>query len=324
MITILNGNEKFLIESEIKKIIKDTKVDEMNISNYDGGDKTFDIDELVNDCLTLPFFSERKVVVLKNPSFFKNKKKDDGDEDDINLDSLLKYVKNPVYETELIIYSYDFNFNKSLKIYKEVAKNANVKNINSLNPDDFRKEAYALAKREGLQIDRDALEKLIVNSNNQLWLLLQNIDKLKLYNDKINLKVVEHLTDAYIEDKTYEMTTAIFNRDIDKAIKLYRDFIANDISVFVINATLATNFRMMNELNYYLKNHYSDADIARIMSLQPRRLYYLKKELNNYRNVNFLKMLSWLSLVDQQLKSSSSMDQNERFEILLINLMGEK
>lgn len=326
MITIINGSEKFLIESEIKKIIKENGVDTMNIIEYDGDDKSFVINDLVNDCLTLPFFSDKKVVILKNPKFFKaNKKSDDTQtiKEEINYDSFLRYCANPVYETELIIYSYDFNFNKALKLYKQVSKNANVKNFNSLSPDEFRAKAYNLVKREEIVIDEDAMRQLILNSNGQLWLLIENIKKLKLYGERVDLKAVNKLTDAYLEDKSYELSSAIFNRQVDQAIKIYRDLIASDVNVFMLNAVLANTIRLMHEVNYYMNEHYADKDILKLTALQPGRLYFLKKELTKYRNANFLKMLSLLSEIDEQLKSNSSLEKEERFEILLINLMRE-
>ena len=324
MITILNGNEKFLIESEIKKIIKDAKVDTMNIVEYDGNDKAFNIDDLINDCLTLPFFSDKKVVLLKDPQFLKiKKKKADDEEEDVatNLDGLMKYIERPSYETELVIYSYDFNFAKTLKIYKALTKNANIKNFNALSEAEFRTRALSIARQNELQISDEAMDKLIVNSSGQLSILLSNIEKLKLYGAKIDLSVIEKLTDPYIEDKSYELTSAIFHRDTKLAIKIYRDLIALDTSNFMINATLATTMRTYHELNYYVNEHYCDDDIAKKMDINPRRLYFMKKDLTSFRNVNFLKMLSALSKIDQQLKSTSSFDENERFEILLINLM---
>lgn len=324
MITILNGNEKFLIESEIKKIIKDAKVDTMNIVEYDGNDKAFNIDDLINDCLTLPFFSDKKVVLLKDPQFLKiKKKKADDEEEDVatNLVGLMKYIERPSYETELVIYSYDFNFAKTLKIYKALTKNANIKNFNALSEAEFRTRALSIARQNELQISNEAMDKLIVNSSGQLSILLSNIEKLKLYGAKIDLSVIEKLTDPYIEDKSYELTSAIFHRDTKLAIKIYRDLIALDTSNFMINATLATTMRTYHELNYYVNEHYRDDDIAKKMDINPRRLYFMKKDLTSFRNVNFLKMLSALSKIDQQLKSTSSFDENERFEILLINLM---
>ncbi|MFA6722689.1 MAG: DNA polymerase III subunit delta, partial [Bacilli bacterium] len=61
------GNEQFLIENKIKRLINESGADEYNITYYDLDTST--LTEALNDALTPPFMSAAKVIVIKNPLF---------------------------------------------------------------------------------------------------------------------------------------------------------------------------------------------------------------------------------------------------------------
>ena len=46
--------------------------------------------------------------------------------DDKGVDELLSYCKKPIYENTLIFYTYDNDFKKVLKAFKDISTNADV------------------------------------------------------------------------------------------------------------------------------------------------------------------------------------------------------
>ena len=92
MIYLLYGTEKYLIDLEINKIIKQHKIDEINIIKYD-----LDIDffkEVIDDCQTISLFSNKKLIIVDNP-FTELSKEDE------NL--LENYINSPNLDTILIL-----------------------------------------------------------------------------------------------------------------------------------------------------------------------------------------------------------------------------
>ena len=66
------GEEKYIINSKINRIIKETKADEFNITSYDCEETN--VSNAIQDALTPPFMSDTKVVLIKRPLFLTNEK----------------------------------------------------------------------------------------------------------------------------------------------------------------------------------------------------------------------------------------------------------
>ena len=95
------------------------------------------VSKIIDNCDTLPVFSERKLVIVKNSEFFKgskdskrdNKNKEEKDEVKMenktkksksNVDTILEYIKNfPSYTCLLF---YEDEIDKRLKLTKEIGK----------------------------------------------------------------------------------------------------------------------------------------------------------------------------------------------------------
>ena len=72
---LLYGTEPFLIEQELKKIIKKHKIEDISITKYD-----LSIDSLkaiLDDSMTVSLFEENKMIVVNNSNIFNRGKNDD-------------------------------------------------------------------------------------------------------------------------------------------------------------------------------------------------------------------------------------------------------
>ena len=99
VIYFYKGDEKYLTNSKIARVIKDSKADELNITSYDCSE--VNVEKAVFDALTPPFLSEKKVVIIRNPLFVESEKAGSGH----NLKILKQYLANPMEDTILIMSS---------------------------------------------------------------------------------------------------------------------------------------------------------------------------------------------------------------------------
>ncbi|MGN1054435.1 MAG: DNA polymerase III subunit delta, partial [Erysipelotrichaceae bacterium] len=322
----------FHIDKKINEIITKFKTNDFDIHRYDGKSRGFSLQELVDDLMTIPFFSGTKIVLYKNPTFILNdKNSNEAVEDNSNnmqeddYAPLLNYIKNPVFETDLVLYSYDYSFKTNTKVYKEIIKNANVFDYQLPKPNDFRSEAINIINKSKLVIENDAREQLIINSNNDYKILFDNIEKLLLYGDKIDKDVVSNLTDPYIEEQIFSFTNAIFDKDYTKTFRILNDFYTLNYSIFYLMAMLASQLRYLIQIAYYSSAHYSLDDIKRLTKTDKE--YRIKKTLEivrRFNGVDFLKYLDELSKLDISLKSNTELDEKIRFELFLVYMMEGK
>ena len=71
-IYFFKGDEKFLTNAKIDRLIKESKADELNISSYDCSE--VGIEKAIIDASTPPFLGDKKVVIVRNPLFLESEK----------------------------------------------------------------------------------------------------------------------------------------------------------------------------------------------------------------------------------------------------------
>ena len=70
---LLYGEEAYLKQQYKQNLVKalNPDGDTMNFNHYEG--KGIDVKQLIDLCETMPFFAERRVILLEDTGFFKNK-----------------------------------------------------------------------------------------------------------------------------------------------------------------------------------------------------------------------------------------------------------
>src|SRR5690554_6882844 len=91
------GEESLIIKNKIERLIKETRADEYNITTYDFDEVS--ILSILQDAMTMPFMSDKKVIVIKNPRFLSSEISLSEKE----MEALNSYLASPLESTYLII-----------------------------------------------------------------------------------------------------------------------------------------------------------------------------------------------------------------------------
>ena len=94
-IVLFLGEDQLSINKRIKRIVNDAKIDEFNITTYDL--EVDSLDQVISDCLTIPFIKDQKAVIVKNPVYLTK----NGSKQDYSM--YLNYLKKPMDSTMLLI-----------------------------------------------------------------------------------------------------------------------------------------------------------------------------------------------------------------------------
>lgn len=310
MIYLIDGNEPALIENKIKDLTKNCE----SIYRFNGQDSSFDILDVLNACDSSSLFNDKNIILLSNPSFLL--KKESKNEELIN--KFLNYINNPRYETDLIIYTLDDVFNKTLKTYKTIRKNAEVISYTQIDQYNFKSTARLIINNYNLNITNEAIDRLITISNNSQTALLNNIEILKIYPDRIDINVIQKLCITEINEDIFALINAISKNDITSTKRVLNSLYEHNNSVFMIVSVLASQLRFMYQVSYYSSNGYSSNDIASITNSKPYRIQKTLEKLGSLDCNRILMLLSELSNIDILNKSDSSLSQEDRFELYLI------
>lgn len=303
MIYLLYGTEKYLIDLEINKIIKQHKIDEINIIKYD-----LDIDffkEVIDDCQTISLFSNKKLIIVDNP-FTELSKEDE------NL--LENYINSPNLDTILILRCSKLDERK--KIIKLLMKKVTVKEFNNTNLIEKVKNMF-----DDFDIKNDTINLLIERVGSDLNLLHNEIEKIKIYkdNDKnITKEDIISLTHKNIDLDVFKLIDNIVNHDKEKSLELYNELLKNGSEPIAIIVMLANQFRIMYQAKELIKKGYTEKDIASTINIHPYRVKLALQNSRSYDSKVLLKYLSDLAQLDIDIKSGN-IDKNLGLELFILN-----
>lgn len=298
MIYAFYGNETFLINKEINKIIKDNNISDFNISNYDLSE--FSLQDIIDDALTVSLFDEKKAIVVNNAYIFTGTavKKDKED----NLDTLLEYFEHINPDTVIIFISNSEKLDERKKIVKALHKFANIKEFSkSANPNNIVKEWL-----KDYQIDYKDINLLIDRVGTNLGILEQEVEKIKIYKDqdkKITKEDILNTTTKNIDVDIFELINKIVEHDTEHAIEIYYEMLKRNEEPIKILIILANQFRIMYQAKELYSKGYSGNDIAKILDIHPYRIKLALEKNYNYSSKKLLSYLEVLANLDYSIKT---------------------
>jgi len=213
---IFAGEETFLIEEEIahlKNALGENTT--MNLASFNA-EEVYNMGDIIELCNTLPFLSERRLVIVRNLHKLPLK----------HQDQILAYVKNPAKTTTLLMTIVQQRSDKkSMKgPLQQIVKKACLKQFDPLKGKSVITWIQNRVKSNSKEIDRDAAFLLADITGSNAWFLSTEIEKLCLYIGKrssISLKDVEYLVMRSYEPSIFSFLDALFDRKKDALIRLH-------------------------------------------------------------------------------------------------------
>lgn len=312
MIRIICGNELYLIQTKLSEILKEYS--EEDIITYDGSLKEFNILNVIDECNFPNLFSDKKIVLVKNPLFLSSKQT----LDDSQSKQLINYAKNPS-DNELIFYG-DIEIDKRKKINKELQNLAQYIICNKLNYQEFANHIKSSIKTNKINISSAAINYLIDNLPNDLANFHHELTKLILYGDYIDIEDVKKLIDIPLDNDVFNLTNAIIEKNINKAFKKWEDLKKLKQEPIGIALIIANQFRFMYQVRYLMDLGYNEDEIARHLKAHPYRVSLTCKNVWSIKRHQLLKILAKLAKLDQGFKNGT-IDRNIGLDKFMIEIM---
>jgi len=312
VIYIIQGQEQCFIKDKLKEI---TSSSDSEVVYFDGSDKNFSIGALLEACEGNSLFSQGSIVLVDQPFFLIRKS------DEKQLQPLLDYISKPLYDTQLVFYTYLDNFSAKLKVYKTIAKNAQVITLNSLDYKNFNNYVRSRLNEEKVDISSDAAYQLNSICKRNATLLNQNIEILKLYPGKIDLKAVNKLCTVSDENDSFELINALTAKDVSKAIYLERKMMTANDSILSVIGLLANQLRFLYQIAYLSSKGKNRKQILDETGVNEYRLNKAFESLRNLRKEQIISLLAKLSDLDISCKSDSSLPDASRFELFILEFL---
>lgn len=214
-IYLLYGEEAYLKRQYKEKLLKAmvTEGDTMNFSAYEGKDIVQG--ELIDLAETLPFFAERRVLLVEDSGFFKN-----------SSEELAAYIPEVAESTCFIFVESEVD--KRNKLYKQVKKSGRIVCFERQNDEILMRWVGGRLKKEGKAMTRAAYQRFITKTGNDMENIDRELEKLICYcmdRETIEEEQVEAICVEQTENKIFEMINAISEKRQKQALNLYYDLL---------------------------------------------------------------------------------------------------
>ena len=252
---LLYGDEAYLKKQYKDKLIKAlvAEGDTMNFSAYEG--KGINPKELIDLAETLPFFAERRVILVENSGFFKN-----------SCDDLAEYLLEPAASTCFLFVEEEVD--KRSKMYKAVAKAGKAVEFGTQNEELLTRWILSRLKKENKNITGNVMQLFISKTGTDMGNIDRELEKLLCYTMG-RAEDVEAITTEQVTNKIIDMVNAIAEHEQKKALDFYYDLLTLKEPPMRILFLITRQFQILMNLKDMGSKGFDQSTIASKVGIPP-------------------------------------------------------
>ena len=256
---LLYGEEAYLKKQYRDRITKAIfpDGDTVNYAYYEG--KGINPGELIDLAETMPFFADRRLIVIENSGFFKNASPE-----------LADYIKT-MPDTACFLFV-ENEADKRGKMYKAVKSKGRVVEMARQDEKTLLYWVAGNVKKEGYKIKEQTARYLLSTTGTDMENLEKELEKLFCYcmgKEEIEVRDIEAICTTQITNKIFEMVEAVAVRNQKKALDYYYDLLALKEPPMRILYLLTRQFKLLLEVKDLAGKRYDKAAIAKTVGLHP-------------------------------------------------------
>ena len=213
-IYLLYGDEPFLVGSYKKKLREAiTGGDTMNFNYFEG--KNPDVKEIISLADTMPFFADRRLILVDGSGFFKSAQEE-----------LAAYLPQ-MPDTTCLVFA-ESEVDKRNRLYKRVKELGYAAELNKQDTAQLMQWAAGILGRDGRKISRPVMEYFLERTGDDMENIRMELEKLVCYTmgrDVITKEDVDAVGTVHVTSRVFDMVAAIVAGNTKKAMDLYEDLL---------------------------------------------------------------------------------------------------
>lgn len=320
---IFCGLDEELIKDSINNVIKPfTSSDSLDLNYIKIDAVKADMDIIRNACETMPFFSDKKIVLISRANFLKEKCDSSGKE---LYEEMKEYIKDiPDFTILLLYYVFDDKRDNPKKNKKVMAldNDATIVYVEKLKRDGFIKKVSDIFKRQNANINNVSIRYFCDKVPTNFEIINSEIEKLICYTNgrEITRKDIDLLLPRKSEDDIFDLVDLISQRKIEKAMDILDEILFKEDKHILIVVSIENQFKTLYNVKGYLNQGKGLEDIIRILH-RPKfvveKLIALSKKFTRKQLVGLLDVC----LETEKSLKSTTTDKKTSLELLLIKTL---
>lgn len=290
---LLYGEEDYL-RKQYRDKLKDALVspdDTMNYHYYEG--KDINVGEIIDLAETLPFFADRRVIVLENSGLCKS-----------GGDALAEYLKQPAESVTIILV--ETQTDKRSRLFKVIKEQGRASEFVAQNEQTLKRWIASLAKQDNKKISESTAEFFLEKTGTDMANIRTEWEKLVCYT--MNKEIIEPADiDAVctqrVSNRIFDMVAAIAEKRQKEALDMYHDLLTLKEPPMGILALIARQFNLMLQVKELQIKGMGSRQIADKVGLAPFIVQKYERQASRFKMRELREALSACVEADEAVKS---------------------
>ena len=297
-IYLLHGEEAYL-RKQYRDKLKESLIDEgdtMNNHYYEGKDTK--IEEIIDLAETLPFFSDKRVIVIENSGWFQKVG-----------DKMAEYLQE-LADTSYLVFV-ETQVDKRSKLYKTVKTKGRIAEFSPQDEQTLKRWVLGMLKKEGKNITAADLQFLLERTGTEMAHIKTEMEKLLCYTmgkTEVTKEDIEEVCTKHVQNQIFDMINAIADRNQKRALDLYYDLLTLKEPPMRILALIGRQFNLLLQVKELKKKGYSQAVIAEKTGLHGFIVGKYEKQASQFSTAKLREALEACVEADENVKTGKMND----------------
>lgn len=302
---LIVGEESFFIDETIRILKSSFTEEQVELITFDLDEQP--LDYVIDEADTIPFFSEKKIIIAKNASFLKatEKGKEKIEHDFKRFEA---WLNHPSDTTVTIFVAPYEKVDERKKVTKQLKEKSVVLQAETPQNKDLVAWIRSEASHFNKKISDAAVDKLIEMVGSNMLTIRQEIEKMSLYlgdEPEIQVQTVVNLVAKSLEHDAFQMLAAYLEKRPKDALEIYHELLRQKEEPIKLVGLLASNIRTMSNVFYLMQKGYHPQQIAKQLKIHPYRVKLITEQQVKPSQERLMHALYKLADIDMQLKSMS-------------------
>ncbi|MDO4313556.1 MAG: DNA polymerase III subunit delta [Eubacteriales bacterium] len=248
--------------------------DTVNYAYFEG--KGIPVAQMIDLAETMPFFAERRLIVVENSGLFKG-----------SASELAEYIKT-MPETACFLFV-ENEVDKRGKLYKAVKDKGRIVELGRQDERTLVLWLLGMMKQEKKRVQESTVRYILSKTGTDMENLEKEMEKLFCYTldrDEITVQDVDAVCTTQITNRIFEMVEAVAKQEKKKALDYYYDLLALKEPPMRILFLLTRQFKLLLEVQNLLKKGMSRKQIAEEAGLHPFVAGKYMEQCRNFREAD--------------------------------------
>lgn len=312
-IYLLTGEEVYL-RNQYRKKLRDALLDPedtMNSASFQG--KGIDPKEIIDLAETMPFFADRRVILIDDSGFAKNA-----------CPELADYVPE-IPESACIILT-EAEVDKRGRLYKAIKKEGRVVEFKRQDERTLARWVLGTLKKEGKNIAEETMRAFLGRTGSDMENISRELEKLLCYTmsrDVITTADVEAVCTEQTENRIFDMVQAITEHDQRRALDLYADLLAMKEPPMRILYLITRQFNQLLMLKSLSGQGLDKSELARKAGVPPFALGKYQAQCRKFTTAQLRQAVEDCVDTEERVKTGWMGDQIS-VELLIVKYSGKQ